>query len=108
MPVIGTLVAVNLMLFALILGKNVVPIQEAIPSVAQPAKPELNTDFQMEKVGEQAVPGTPDISIQMGNRGYWTVEHYKEYEYHYDGDGHLLYKEPTSNDTYLRYWHETK
>jgi hypothetical protein len=102
--VIGTAVAINLMLFSLIVGKKTVSIDEAIPLIAKTAEPRTAVDFDMEKVGETKVPATSDQPSPTGEKGYWTVEHYREYECHYDKNGRLLYKSPTNNNSYLRYW----
>lgn len=102
--VFGTVLAINLMLFALIIGKKSVIIQDAVPSLAPASKQAITLDYEMEKIGSRKVPDTTESS-----KGYWIVEHYRQFECHYDKkSGHLLYKSPTNNDTYLRYWHPVK
>lgn len=98
-----TAVAINLMLVALIVGQNVVHIEQAVPSMAGTAQPNLRVEYVMEWAGRQTVPAETDGSAQ----GSWVVEHYKEYEYHYDKDGRLLEKRPTAKEEYIRYWKDT-
>lgn len=104
-PIIfGTVVAINLMLLALVIGKKSVIIQEAVPSLAPASKQAITISYEMEKIGSRKVPAVSDTG-----KGYWIVEHYRQFECHYDRkNGHLLYKSPTNNDTYLRYWQPAK
>jgi hypothetical protein len=96
---LGTAVAINLMLLSLILGYHLVPIQEAVPSIAKTAVPNLRTEYGMEWIGSETVPGT-----SIDGKGSWTVEHYREYEYRYDKNGRLIEKLPTGKMEHLRYW----
>jgi hypothetical protein len=101
--VLGTVVALNLMFIALIVGQHLVPIEEAVPSIAGTAQPDLHIEYVEELVGTDIIPAnSTDFT------GSWKVEHYQEYEYHYDKQGRLLEKRPTAKETHLRYWHESK
>jgi hypothetical protein len=100
---LGTIVAINLMIISLIIGQHLVSIEEDIPSMVGTAQPDLHIEYMEELVGTDIIPvHSADF------KGSWTVEHYKEYEYHYDKEGHLVEKYPTSKETHLRYWHESK
>lgn len=89
------------------LAKNIVPIpiDKAVSSSTDP-DPSTRVDYVMEKVGSKKVKAQPALSAPTSKNGYWTVEHYRQYEYHYDSNGRFLYKNPTQQDTYLRYWHD--
>lgn len=96
---LGTAVSINLMLLSLILASNWVPIREAVPSIAKTAKPDLRTEYGMERIGSETVSES-----SADEKGSWTVEHYREYEYRYDKNGRLLEKLPTGKEEHLRYW----
>ncbi|SEN29019.1 hypothetical protein [Lihuaxuella thermophila] len=96
---LGTAVAINLMLLSLILGYHLVPVQEAVPSIAKTAKPDLRTEYGMEWTGSEKIPEN-----STDEKGSWTVDHYREYEYRYDKNGRLLEKLPTGKEEHLRYW----
>jgi hypothetical protein len=97
--ILGTVVAINLMFIALIIGQQLVPVAEAVPSLAGTAQPDLHMEYVEELVG------TDIISVHSSDfSGSWKVEHYKEYEYHYDKKGRLLEKRPTAKESHLRYW----
>jgi hypothetical protein len=99
---LGTVVAINLMFIALLIGQHLVAIEETVPSLVGTAQPDLHIEYVEELIGTDIMPAEPT------DTGSWTVEHYKEYEYHYDPKGHLVERRPTSKETHLRYWHEFK
>ncbi|MBA4494494.1 hypothetical protein ACFO25_18790 [Paenactinomyces guangxiensis] len=101
---LGTAVAINLMLGALILGRNVVPAEEAVPSIGGTAQPDLRVEYVMELAGSETVSDTSAGDTPQGKKGSWVVEHYKEYEYRFDKNGRLIDKRPTSKETHIRYW----
>ncbi len=90
------------MLGALIIGAQSIPIEQAIPSASQSMVPQARTEYKMERVGEDHVA----VSQEEGN-GYWRIEHYQEYEYHYDHHGKVLERRPTNYKEHLRYWQAT-
>lgn len=96
------LFGINLMLGALIVGAKLIPIEQSIPSATTGlTKPQLRIEYGMEPIGEERIAA----SQEEGN-GYWKVEHYQEYEYHYDHDGKLIEKRPTNYREHIRYWQE--
>lgn len=99
-PIISTLLAINFMLVALIIGAKLVTIETSIPSIGRTVKPQLRIEYGMELIGKD--------HITANNEGNWLVEHYKEYEYHYDEQGNLVDKRPTAKEEHLRYWQKAK
>lgn len=95
---IVTLAGINLMMIALIIGFHTISFETSVPSAGKPTHPQLRTEYHMEKIGVRRLP------LQPNNSGYWLVEHYQEYEYHYDDQGKLIEKRPTSKKEYIRYW----
>ncbi|MFC7442082.1 hypothetical protein [Laceyella putida] len=98
---IGTLAGINLMFLALIAGKESIAIEEAVPSLAKtPKGPSERIEYGMELV-ETTTASAQDLPSTAGR---WIVEHYLQYEYHYDQNGRLLFKSPTKEHSYLRYF----
>ena len=103
---LGTLSIAIIMSGGLWLAKSIVPIpiDKAVSSSTEPDHL-TRVDYVMEKVGSKKVEAQPALSAPTNTNGYWIVEHYRQYEYHYDANGRFLYKNPTQHNTYLRYWH---
>lgn len=101
--VIGTLGTMIILFISLWLGKHIVPVDKALPSVARASDSSSRIEYVMEKVGSKKAQ--PALSSPTDSNGYWIVEHYRQYEYHYNDKGQFLYKNPTQHETYLRYWH---
>lgn len=95
---IVTLACINLMMIALIIGFHTISFESSVPSAGKPAHPQLQTEYSMEKIGSHRLPRQPGVS------GYWLVEHYQEYEYHYNEQGKLIDKRPTPKKEHMRYW----
>lgn len=93
------LLGINLMLIALIIGAKSIPIEQSIPSHAQTPHLPTRTEYRMERMGEHR----SKAETEEGN-GYWTIEHYQEFEYRYDHRGRLLEKRPTNHMEHIRYW----
>lgn len=98
-----TVVAINLMLGSLLVVRNFVKVEGVTHVVATSTEDRIRTDYVMEYVGSKQVNETPTTS-PTGHKGTWVVEHYKEYEYHYNKNGEILYKKPTSKEENIRYW----
>lgn len=99
---IYTLIAMNVMITAILIGKEFVPVMASVPSMgSEQSKIQKNIDYSMEKIGSDRLRTDADGS------GYWIVEHYREYEYHYDKRGKLIEKRPTNKEEHLRYWEPT-
>ncbi|SFJ86594.1 hypothetical protein [Thermoflavimicrobium dichotomicum] len=90
---IVTAIAVNMMLGGMLLAREQVYIEKAVPSFAGPAEPHLQTEYAWELY---------KASIEEP----YIVEHYKEYEYTYEKNGRLISKRPTNQHQYLRYWRD--
>lgn len=106
---IGTLAGINLMFLALIAGKESIAIEEAVPSLAEtPKSSSERIEYQMELVETSTSPAVPDLPSEPEEAGHWLIEHYRQFEYHYDQSGRLLYKRPTNEQTYLRYFQQEK
>ncbi|MGA8943877.1 MAG: hypothetical protein WB502_14380 [Thermoactinomyces sp.] len=101
---IGTLGTMIVLFFSLWFGKHMVPVDKAVPSVAMPSNTSPDIEYVMEKVGTKKVQ--PAFLEPTNSGGYWVIEHYRQFEYHYDDKGRFLYKNPTGDETYLRYWHQ--
>jgi hypothetical protein len=92
-----TLVGINAMLIALLIGKASIPINPSIPSMGKASnKPQQTVEYGMEKVGSERVKAE--------DGGYWIVEHYREYEYRIDAEKKYIEKHPTAKTENLRYW----
>lgn len=91
------------MLGALIIGVKSIPIEQSIPSASKSIHPQIRIEYKMERIGEDRIAA----NIEEGN-GYWSIEHFQEYEYHYDHKGKMLEKRPTHYKEHIRYWQETK
>ena len=105
-PLLAMIGIAAMMTGGLWLGKTLVPIDKAVSSSAEPETGNLTrVEYVMEKVGSRKVEAEPTLSAPTGANGYWIVEHYRQYEYHYDANHRFLYKNPTQQETYLRYWH---
>ncbi|RAL21097.1 hypothetical protein [Thermoflavimicrobium daqui] len=89
-----TALAINLMLAGLLLARDQVIFEKAVPSFAGTIQPHLKQEFRWELYKASV----EDLYI---------VEHYKEYEYHYDKSGRFVSKRPTGQDSYLRYWRKS-
>lgn len=90
------------MLIALIVAAQIVTIEQAIPSNAQTTDQPVRTEYRMEQVGETL----SKVNNEEGN-GYWHIEHYQQFEYHFDPRGKLLEKRPTNHTEHIRYWQST-
>ncbi|MDR6224446.1 hypothetical protein [Desmospora profundinema] len=89
--IVGTLIAVNLMLIGLIVARNVTVFPESVPTWAQPGTPQLTTDYRME--------------LESTTReGSWVVEHYRKIKIRLDENGKEVEQSPTSEQTHIRYW----
>lgn len=98
-----TLIGMNVMIVALIIGKKMIPISISVPSIGkQVSKPQQNIEYRMDKVGADRWEENKD------GQGFWRIEHYREHEYHYDENGNVIEKRPTSKEEHLRYWHDAK
>ncbi len=100
--VAGTLWTMIILFASLWLGKQVVPFDKVVPSVAKPSSSSARIEYVLEKVGSKK---EQPALLSPTKNGYWVVEHYRQFEYHYDNNGKFLYKNPTRHETYLRYWH---
>lgn len=98
-----TVIAINLMLGSLLITKKIVKIDGISPTIAASSEDKTHVDYVMEFVGSEQVKEDPMTSIT-GQEGTWVVEHYKEYAYHYNKRGVVIYKEPTSKEENIRYW----
>lgn len=105
-----SVIGINSMLLALFIGHTLIPIPKSVPAVVPSEDLTHQIEYVLEKVGTKQVKNVehdidPVLSQQATN-GYWIVEHYREYEVHYNKKGRMLYKTPTSHQEYMRYWHE--
>lgn len=101
---IGTLAGINLMMLALIAGKESIAIEESVPSLAKtPEHTAERVEYGMEWVKTTTVPAYDPPAMSKG-AGHWVVEQYREMEYHYDMNGRLLFKRPTNQSSYMRYF----
>lgn len=98
--IVFTLIACNLMLFALIMGQKKYPIAETVTSVPEMSRPQFSSEYTMEFISAKEYPSNQN------SRGKWRVEHYREYEYRFDAEGKLLDRRPTSKEENIRYWVE--
>lgn len=89
--VLGTVIAINIMLITLIIAREVTVLPETQPALAQPGTPRLTTDYRME--------------LEKTTReGEWVVEHYRRMKVHLDANGREVERTPTSEMTHVRYW----
>ncbi|SFS95116.1 hypothetical protein [Marininema halotolerans] len=88
---LGTAVAMNMMLIGLLVAREVITLPQAIPATAESAVPDLRTEVQLEWVGSRT-------------KGDWRIEEYQKVEVQLDEKGHIVSKHPTSEMTYMRYW----
>lgn len=101
--VLITVIAINLMLGGLLVSKNIIKINGITPAIAAPSEHTARIDFVMEFTGEKTHTENPNNSMT-GHEEIWLVEHYKEYEIHYNKQGEVIFKEPTGKEENIRYW----
>jgi hypothetical protein len=93
--VLGTAVAINLFLASSLVARELVPIEEALPSVGQPSVPHIYVEYAMEPTG-------------VTREGDYLIEHYREMELQYNSAGILIKKIPTEHEEHLRYYRPQK
>ncbi|PTM58763.1 hypothetical protein [Desmospora activa] len=89
--ILGTVIAVNLMLVAMLVARETTALPESLPALSQPGTPRLTTDYQMEL----------EKTTREGN---WVVEHYRQVKVRLDTNGREVDRNPTSEVTHIRYW----
>jgi hypothetical protein len=100
---IGTFASMNLMLLALLFSRDNVIVVSDVPSIAGTSAAKNQVELDWELVETRKVPEQSE-NPETGSAGFWSVERYREYEYHYDARGRLVSKVPTGKETALRYW----
>ncbi|SDX18982.1 hypothetical protein SAMN05444487_111143 [Marininema mesophilum] len=90
--ILGTVVAINMMLAGLLIANQVVTLP-ALPVSSESAHPALQTEVQLEWVGSRIV-------------GNWRIEQYRKMEVQLDEKGKIVKKRPTPEMTYMRYWNK--
>ncbi|TCP69120.1 hypothetical protein [Baia soyae] len=85
---LGTAIAINLMLVAMLLW---VPQATSVTATAYPTQNGTKNEYTSELQSRQ-------------DKGSYQVEAYQEYEVTRDGDGKIVKKQATDETTYLRYW----
>ncbi|WP_141201606.1 hypothetical protein [Paludifilum halophilum] len=88
--VLGTVIAVNLMLGGILIAREQIVMPEATPALGQPSA-QTRTEYRMELEGTD-------------RKGNWRVEHYRKIKVQLDEKGRLVEKKPTSEQIHLRYW----
>ncbi|QKG84376.1 hypothetical protein GXN76_07725 [Kroppenstedtia pulmonis] len=85
-----TVLAINLMLTGILFARNQISMPEAAPTMGKPVGT-TRTEYQMELEN-------------VTREGKWQVQHYRKIQLFYDAKGQVVKKEPTDEQTHLRYW----
>lgn len=86
-----SLLSINLSLGAVILVRDFIPIEKTVPSITEPVRPNLHTEYEMQLV---------DTTYQ----GDYRVEKYQEFEIQYDENGREISRTPTEKVEYIPYY----
>lgn len=88
---IVTLLSVNLSLGAVILVRDVVPVDDSVPSLSENIQPNIQTEYVMELV-------------ETKKSGDYRIETYQEFEVQYDAEGKQIKRTPTNKVEYIPYY----
>lgn len=90
--ILFTIISCNLMLIALLVAQHQYNLQEiAEPAVSHTPSTRPHSRYSLE-------------FISSSKKGPWLVEHYREYEYRFDEQGHVIDRRPTGKEENLRYY----
>ncbi|MFC4078044.1 hypothetical protein [Salinithrix halophila] len=90
---LGTVVAVNLMLGGLLVARQLVVLPQAVPATGKSAEPSLRTETQLEWEGTST-------------EGNWRIDHYRKIDVQIDDKGKIVDRQPSSEWTHIRYWNK--
>lgn len=105
--ILVTVIAVNLMLGSLLISRKIIRIGGVTPVIAVGSENTSRIDFVTKFMGSKNYNETSS-NLTTGSDGIWTVEHYKEYEIHYNNQGKIIFRQPTGKEDNIRYWRDKK